>query len=232
MRPTLQLGIAFVLFLAAIGGYGVWHYLFAQEQTKLATLTNQIATQRSAATHFSAAELALTSHQAQERELEGYFVSQNNIVNFISALQAKGTQLGSTISVQSVSDNASGGSNSSGSNTLTISATVQGTFSQVMQTIGAVEYMPYDITVPAVSISHGAGNGAGSGAPWSAQLTLTVGTFSGAPVFGTATSTTASTSPVTANTSVTNTTAKTVAHPHSATTKQPRTAPHATAQPL
>ena len=55
--------------------------------------------------------------------------------------------------------------------TLVFSVSIEGSFDEVMNTVGAIEYSPYDLSISEFSLNQGVGS-------WQANLGLVVGSVS------------------------------------------------------
>jgi len=109
--------------------------------------------------------------------LPSFFVSSDDAVPFIDAVEAIGPATGSTLSLSSLSDSADGGSSHS---IVTAAITVSGTWPNVMRAIGMVENLPYAISIKDLYMSESQGSPAKPGstikpAPrWTASLDISV----------------------------------------------------------
>ncbi len=108
-----------------------------------------------------------------EAVINRYIVTNVSVVKFLNVFEAIGRATGAAVSVVSVSKQTE-----KGKPVYAISISAQGSFSAVMNTVGAIETMPYYITTHMVSLSNApvpgsSTSGAGS-STWSASMTLTV----------------------------------------------------------
>lgn len=108
-----------------------------------------------------------------EATMNGYMVTDISIVKFLNVFEAIGRATGAAVSVVSVSKGVQ-----KGQPIFAISISVHGSFAQVMNTVGAIETMPYYITTRMVSLSN-ASLPSQTGTenktqPWSASMTLSV----------------------------------------------------------
>lgn len=108
-----------------------------------------------------------------ETIINGYMVTNISIVKFLNVFEAIGRATGAAVSVVSVSK-----STQNGRPVFAISISAQGSFAQVMNTVGAIETMPYYITTNMVSLSNASlPNQIETGTkthPWSASMSLSV----------------------------------------------------------
>lgn len=169
MKSALtQFVLALALFASTSIAYHFWYAALSAKSAEAAGLQSQIVTKESAVQQSVATRAILNTVSGQEAAMRSYFVSESNIVGFISDLEARGQALGSTVTVRSVSAGTGGGHP-----TLELALTIQGSFDSVMRTVGAIEYVPYDLTVSALSL------GVAGKQVWHADMTVVVGSFAG-----------------------------------------------------
>lgn len=174
MNPSLtQLTLAAAMLTLALLGYGWGYNLVAGESATAAGLSQSIATKTETAQRANALEAALAQLESSQSTVEGYFISESNIVSFLGELQTLGTDIGSKVSVVSV-----GAPSSKSSQTLSVSLTIDGSFDAVMRTIGAIENAPYAISVVSAVVSSRSDVTSTS---WSAALTIAVGSVATQP---------------------------------------------------
>ena len=177
----LQCMLALLLFIGSGIAYRFWYAMVSAKSAQAEELQNQIAAKESAVKQSIATRSILNTIANQESSMQSYFVSESNIVGFISDLESRGQAFGSTVTVRSVSTGMEGSNP-----TLVLALTVDGSFDSVMRTVGAIEYAPYDLTVSTLSLSMLAKQS------WHADMTITVGSIIGAASTG-------STTPATVN---------------------------------
>ena len=171
-RSLTALIFALALFAAALFAYGYGYFLVSGKSVEVAKLEQQIQTKTETASRVSSARAALAEISGDEAAVKAYFVSQTQIVPFIDALQATGSDLGTKVEVLSVSQK-----QNTERPALSVALSVSGSFDAVMRTAGAIEFSPFDLTVDTFGLSKdAAANG------WRANLTLTIGsTVTGTP---------------------------------------------------
>lgn len=148
-------------------GYGFWYAAVDAKSVAVATLENQIAAKTTTAKRVASSRASLTDIAGDEATIRNYFVSEAGVVAFIDALQARGKAQGAIVDVLSVSSAGAATTEKS----LVLSLAVSGTFSAVMNTVGAIEYAPYDITVSELSVTKTKDG-------WHAALRILVGSVS------------------------------------------------------
>lgn len=164
----LQCMLALLLFIGSSVAYRLWYAMVSAKSAQAAELQNQIVAKESAVKQSIATRVILNTIATQQSSMQSYFVSESNIVGFISDLESQGQALGSTVTVRSVSTGTKGNNP-----TLVLALTVDGSFDSVMRTVGAIEYAPYDLTVSALSLS------AVGKKSWHADMTIAVGSITG-----------------------------------------------------
>jgi hypothetical protein len=190
--PFIRLGIAIVLFAGVLGGYWVWYSVVADQSARAVELQSQIDTKTSLEQRAAAARTELSEISSDEAAVQQHFVSNDTIVSFLGDLENRGVATGATVKVLSVSS-----ATITGHAALQINLQINGTFPAVMNTIGSIEYAPYDLSVATLSLNQSAG---GSGAApntaslWSASVNILVGS---APGNATSTAATGTTKPAT-----------------------------------
>ncbi|HUY62582.1 MAG TPA: hypothetical protein VMV50_02225 [Candidatus Paceibacterota bacterium] len=165
MKSALfQLTIALIVCGLAAIGYGVWFAAVSAKSATVADLQSQIDVKSQTASRIASARVALAEIAGDEAALQNYFVSETGVVSFIDDLQARGQAQGASVNVLSVSAG-TGGTHP----TLTLTLTVTGAFSAVMQTIGSIEFAPYDLVITTLSVNKDATK------TWRADMNITVG---------------------------------------------------------
>ena len=164
MRPALlQLTLAGLLCVAALGGYAVWYATVSAKSTAVASLERQINVKMNTASTMASARASIAEIAGDEASIQAYFVSDEQVVPFINDLEALGEKAGATVTVLSVTPGSG-----TGRKTIAFSLSVAGTFDAVMRTIGAIEYAPYDLTISSLSVVHEAKH-------WRADVNLVAG---------------------------------------------------------
>jgi len=194
-----QLAFAALLFIASLAAYGSWYAIVSARSAEAAQLATDIQTKDQDASKLQAAKAALASLEGDEAAIGAHFVSTADVVPFLEGLQAEGSKLGTTVSIASVSADTD-----ATRPTLALSLQINGSFSAVLRTLGAVEYAPYFVSVSDLSLSTAPATPATASAPaepagWSATVSLVVGAVSSAsstpakPAAATSTATTTDT---------------------------------------
>lgn len=165
MKSSLiQFILALVVCATTIAGYWFWYATIANKSVAVADLQSQIDAKTKTANRITTTRAALAEISGDESGVQNYFVSETGVVAFINGLEDLGHSLGATVSVLSVS---AGGVPIQP--TFELALSVKGTFDAVVRTIGAIEYLPYDISMSTLSVGQDAKNN------WSANLKLAVG---------------------------------------------------------
>jgi hypothetical protein len=162
--PLTQLTVSIILCVAAVVGYGVWYATISAKSTAVAKLESSILAKTEAANRIAAARTMLAGIANNDEIVRGYFVPETGVVAFIDALEAQGKEQGAAVSVLSVSTEGTAAQPS-----FALSLAVKGTFEAVMRTVGAIEYVPYNLSISALAVTQDAKN------LWHADLTLRVG---------------------------------------------------------
>jgi Tfp pilus assembly protein PilO len=152
--------------LLALGGYGWWYHKITLESATAASLLQEIDTKTETANRASSIEAALAKLQSSQGEVQGYFISENNIVSFLEEFKTIGSAVGAKVNVVSI-----GAPGAKGDQVLGVSLTIDGGFDAVMRAIGAIENAPYAITVSSITMTQAATG-------WSAALVITAGSMS------------------------------------------------------
>jgi len=164
-RAFASLLFASTLLLAALIAYGYGYYLISKKTVAVAELEQSILAKTETASRVSSARAALAEISGDEAAVQAYFVSQEQVVPFIDALQSTGASLGTKVEVLSVSQKPA-----TDHPALGVTLAITGPFDGVFRTAGAIEFAPYDVTVDTFGLSQDAG-----GTSWRANVTLTVG---------------------------------------------------------
>ncbi len=174
--PLFHLSVWILICATTLIGYGFWYATVANKSVTVANLQNQINTKANTSMHVAAARAALVEIAGDESLVQGYFVSEMEVVSFIDNLEALARTQTAVLKVLSVS---TGGTAAQSNLVLLFSISVDGSFDAVMRTIGAIEYAPYDISVSELSMEK-----YGKDA-WHADLKLIIGSMSTSEATGT-----------------------------------------------
>ncbi len=169
----IQLVIALIVFVAAVGAYGFWYSLVGKASVEAATLSKEIYTKSQDSARVAAAKVALESLAEDEAAMRAYLVREQDIVPFLSTLEDTGVSLGSKVEVASVSADSKGERSH-----IQLSLKITGSFDAVLRTLGAIEYGPYDSAIQSVTFDTVPSEGT---AAWTAAATFLLGTQSEKP---------------------------------------------------
>ncbi len=172
-KHTIILIIALSILFVFIGGYR-WGYdsVISLRKSVVKLDANVRGKQKLLARSGTEATTVVSLIQ-DEAVINRYIVTNVSVVKFLNVFEAIGRAAGTAVSIISVSKETQ-----KGKPVYAISVSVQGSFAAVMNTVGAIETMPYYITTHMVSLSNAPLPGMGSSdmksSPWSASMTLTV----------------------------------------------------------
>ncbi len=172
--PSLHLALALAVCLVTIAGYGFWYSAVSSKSAEVAGLQDQITTESENLSRIASARVALAEIAGDEKTIQGYFVSEADVVSFINDLEQRGLAEKAVVHVLSVSK---GGS--AAHPALLVALTIKGTFDSVMRTVGDIEYAPYALSISSLSVGKDDKNA------WHADLNVTVGSVSQTPAAGT-----------------------------------------------
>lgn len=165
MTPSfIRLMLACAVALIALLGYSAWYGVVAGESSAVASMEGEIEAKSAARSRVAAARAVLAEIAGDEATIREYFVPDTGAVSFIDGLEARGRAQGADISVRSIS---TGKANAHAAFLLTVS--IAGAFNAVMQTLGSIEYAPYDLSVANLVLNK---NASGT---WQATADLAVG---------------------------------------------------------
>jgi hypothetical protein len=145
--PSTHFLLALATLIAVSGVYGVWYTTVSHKSNEVVNLQSQIDAANENAGRIALAKTAISEIVMDEGRMQNYFVSESSVVSFINELEALGVSDGAVVTVLSVSK---GGTPSVP--TLLLSLSIQGTFDAVMRTVGAIEYVPYDVSIATLSV--------------------------------------------------------------------------------
>ncbi len=157
---SLTFHLVLALLLLCAGGaalLGAYLYI-AGESATAASLATVLSERSAASEHAASLATARAELGDDENLIENYFISEQNIVPFLTTLQLIGSGFGAQVTVNSV------GSDKSGKN-LQVALGVSGPFEAIARTVGGIEYAPYAITLSSFSVNN-------TGKTWNATLTL------------------------------------------------------------
>lgn len=153
-----------IIMVVILVGYGFWYSAVTAKSATVAGLQNQITAKTETATRIATARAAIAEIVGDEAIVQGYFVSETGVVAFINGLEAQGQKQGTMVNVLSVSTGTKGTQPA-----LIFSLSIKGSFDAVMRTVGAIEYMPYDLSISGLSLVQDDKN------IWHADLDIRVG---------------------------------------------------------
>lgn len=160
----IHLMLAFVACVATLVGYWFWYADIAAKSVAVTALQSQIDAKTKTTNRMATTRAALAEISSDEAVVQNYFVPETGVVTFINDLENLGRSLGAVISILSVS---TGGVPAQP--TLELALSIKGTFDAVMRTVGAIESLPYAISISTLSVAQDTKN------IWSADLKLIVG---------------------------------------------------------
>lgn len=160
MRSSLtHFLVALAVFIATVCLYATWYAAVSGKSYAVADLQSRIATAGENAGRMALARAALSEIAGDETNMQNYFVSESSAVSFINELEALGLAQKATVTVLSVSKGTVRLS-------LQLTLSIKGSFDAVMRTVGAIEYVPYAVSIMTLSVGQDAKNS------WHADLTL------------------------------------------------------------
>ncbi|MDB5264940.1 MAG: hypothetical protein JWN64_511 [Parcubacteria group bacterium] len=161
--------ITLVVLVLVVTTYGAWFAVVGKASAEAAGLRQAIETKQQETARVAAAQEALESLGADEGRINQYFIRADDIVSFLSGLEATGKALGASVEVASVSADTT-----SQRPHITLALTITGSFDSVFRTLGAIEYAPYDSRLSSLSL---ASTPTQSGQPvWTASAVFSIGT--------------------------------------------------------
>ena len=171
----IRLLITTALLVGALVGYWFWYGMVSDASAHAAELSLAIETKTSMTNRAAQVRATLTKLADDEEILQKYFVAPTDVVPFLEDLQARGNAAGTMVKVLSVS----AGPRTGAPSALQVALEVVGTFAAVMNTIGRIEYAPYNLSIAALTLSQVAASATGPSAEaspsWQASIILSVG---------------------------------------------------------
>jgi hypothetical protein len=156
--------IALIVVIVVLVGYGFWYAALSAKSAAVANQESRIVAQTETVSRIASARAVLAEIAGDEASVENYFVSETGVVAFIDGLEAQGEAQGAVVEVGSVSAGTAGVRP-----TFILSLAIKGAFDAVMRTIGAIEYVPYDLSISGLSLTQD------NEGRWHADLKITVG---------------------------------------------------------
>lgn len=162
MKSTLShLIVSLVLCVSSVVAYSAWYATLSAKNATVTGLERDIRSKTEAASRIFTTRTTLANVANSETIVRSYFVQETGVVSFIDALEDRGKDQRTAVKVLSVSTEGAPEQLS-----LILSLTVEGTFEAMVRTVGAIEHLPYALSVTALSITHDAKNA------WRAELVL------------------------------------------------------------
>jgi hypothetical protein len=150
--------------VAMLFAYGGWYARVAEKSREVVALENLIVRKSASAGRAPATRAELIAHEEAAEQLAAYRVAQTDIVSFITLLKGLAIGLGTSLDVLSVS---SDGEKERPS--LSLSLGIEGPFQNVMRTLGAIEYAPYELIFSSVTLASKGEKGS-----WRAEVRMKV----------------------------------------------------------
>ena len=145
---VIHIIIAFLVCAAALIAHGILYSFIAEKSVLAVALQNQIDAKNEKASRTASSRASLATIAGEEAVVNGYFVSESDVVSFIDNLQQRGVSQGATVKVLSVSTG-----NANMRPALILAITIMGPFDAVMRTAGAIEYAPYALAFSKLSLA-------------------------------------------------------------------------------
>ncbi|OGG78046.1 hypothetical protein A3A36_02620 [Candidatus Kaiserbacteria bacterium RIFCSPLOWO2_01_FULL_52_12b] len=184
--PLSHFFVALAVCIFSLIGYGVLYNAVTDKSAIAENLQVKISQKTESIDRISSARTALSEIAGDEAAVQSYFIPETGVVAFINDIEERGRSLGTTVTILSVSI---GKASTSTPQILTLAVTVKGTFDAVMRTVGAIEYAPYDLSLPSFSVGRDGEN------TWRADFKLAVGSVSPKTVTSTQKTTTGTSTP-------------------------------------
>ena len=166
--PLTNVIIAGSVCIVVMISYGALYNYVVAESVTVANIERQIIAKTGTESRIASTRASLAEIANDETNIQSYFIPETGVVSFIDTLQTQARALNATTSILSVSMSGVGSVQAA----LKTALTIKGTFDSVMRTIGAIEYMPYDLSISALSLEQDTKN------MWHANLNLVVGSIS------------------------------------------------------
>lgn len=144
-QELITLGIATLVFISVVVAYVWWFNSLATLQGETRALQTQIDTARATSAHASRIAQASVELTAEEALVASHLVHTNDVVSFLHYVETSGAPSGALVKVVSVSESPT-------KDSITLALHIQGSFSAVLQTLGALEYGPYIVSAKSVTL--------------------------------------------------------------------------------
>ncbi len=149
MKSSLaSLAGASLIFLAVVGAYGVWYARVAEKSVQMAELQKSILVKNETISRIAIARATLQKNQDPAHNLTTYLVAQKDVVAFISFLESTAKKTGTILEVMTVAP----AEDTKNSPALALTLSIDGHFTALMQTLGAIEYAPYAISFSSLTL--------------------------------------------------------------------------------
>jgi hypothetical protein len=165
MKPALtSFGGAVLIFLLVLSMYAVWHSRVETRSAEVGRLENDLANKNQAVNRITSARATLERNNDPAHSLSKYFVAETDAAPFIALLEGVAEREGTELEVIAVSADGT-----KVAPALLFTLGVEGSFNPLMQTLGIIEYAPYDISFVGMTLSKGEKK------LWRAEVRLRVG---------------------------------------------------------
>ncbi len=145
----IRFGFALALLAVSSGTYIWWHAKLQDTKHTVTTLAQKIQDTNMLLDKATVEKTTLESLSDVESNIYSHFVAETDIVSFLGVLESVGRATGAPVTITSVSSK-KGADHAM----LEISVKTKGSFKNVMRTIGAIENVPYYVTINTLTLSH------------------------------------------------------------------------------
>jgi len=164
MRSSLiHLALALVALVLASTLYGWWYGTVERESSLSAEEVKTIAEKSETEQRAQSIATAFSKLESSKGAVQAYFISENNIVDFLTELEQVGVTTGARVHTLSVSP-----PRTKSDAVVSVNISIEGSFDATLRTLGAIELAPYALALSGVTMSR-------SGEGWSLTTTVMVG---------------------------------------------------------
>ncbi len=148
MKPTYHhysaLVIAFAVLAMSVAGYAFIYYSVNQQSASTAKAEIAVATEQATAVRQKSIVDSLRITAEDRSTINSFLLTTDGTVPFIEKVEGIGSQSGATVSLVSISADAT---------TVRAHVNIQGTWGSVMRAMHIVENLPYSISMDGVRIT-------------------------------------------------------------------------------
>jgi Tfp pilus assembly protein PilO len=170
-KSKIILAIGAILLMGFAGVYALTFYLLKKEVGQTSAILQQQAQGESRRDNIEAFKKTITETADKRAMLEAFFLTPDNVPDFISNIEEWGTKLGLKATLSGLRED--------DTQTLSFSVQADGTFDQITRFMELLQNMPYDVHLDKVSLINQVEGEKTSGKVWHSTFDIRITSYVG-----------------------------------------------------